>query len=277
MKIDSHQHFWHYNSSEYGWISNEMEILRKDYLPEHLEAELLSAGFDGSVAVQARQSLTETKWLLNLAEEYDFIKGVVGWVDLCSPDAEEQIIRFSENPKLVGVRHVLHDEQDDDFMLSDSFLRGMAFLEKSRLAYDILVFPRHLSNTIQMVSRFPGQVFILDHIAKPFIRDRIFSPWKEEIQELARFSNVFCKLSGMVTEADVKYWKQEDMIPYLDVVFDAFGTDRLMAGSDWPVCRLAGTYSQVMQVVPDYIGSFTYQEKAWILGENAVKAYDLKL
>lgn len=277
MKIDSHQHFWRYNQGEYGWISEEMEILRKDYLPEHLQIELASAGFDGSVAVQARQSLAETEWLLNLAEEYGFIKGVVGWIDLCSSDAEEQITQFSQNPKLVGVRHVLHDEQDDDFMLSDSFLRGMAFLEKSRLAYDILVFPRHLSNVIQMVSRFPGQVFIIDHIAKPFIKNRIISPWKEDIEKLARFSNVYCKLSGMVTEADISNWKQEDMIPYLDVVFDAFGTDRLMAGSDWPVCRLAGSYRQVIQVVSDYISSFTDQVKAGVLGENAVKAYKLKL
>ncbi len=277
MRIDSHQHFWHFNSREYGWISDDMEILRKDYLPEQLESELSSAGFDGSVTVQARQSLAETKWLLDLAGKYNFIKGVVGWIDLCSPDAEEQLRLFSANPKLVGVRHVIHDEQDDDFMLSNSFLRGLACLQRYGLAYDILVFPRHLSNTIQLVSQFPGQVFILDHIAKPFIRDGVISPWKEDIERLAGLRNVWCKLSGMVTEANVKSWRQDDLMPYLDVVFNVFGTDRLLAGSDWPVCRLAGSYKQVMQVVMDYTRTIPDEERNKILGENAMKAYGLLL
>ncbi|MFZ2286971.1 MAG: amidohydrolase family protein [Bacteroidales bacterium] len=277
MKVDSHQHFWRYNSGEYGWISSEMEILRKDYLPDQLKTELSSTRFDGSVAVQARQSLAETQWLLNLAEQHSFIKGVVGWVDLCSPDVEEQIIRFSANPKLVGLRHVIHDEEDDNFMLRKSFLRGLACLKKYGLAYDILVFPRHLSNTIHLVSQFPEQVFVLDHIAKPSIRDKKISPWREDIEKLALFSNVCCKLSGMVTEANVKTWKQEELIPYLSIVFDAFGTNRLLIGSDWPVCRLAGSYKQIMHVVIDYIRSFPDQDKEKILGENAIKAYDLKL
>ena len=277
MKIDSHQHFWRYNSGEYGWISSEMEILQKDYLPDQLKGELSSAGFDGSVAVQARQSLAETEWLLTLAEKNSFIKGVVGWVDLCSPDVEEQIIRLAVNPKLVGLRHVIHDEEDDDFMLRKSFLRGLARLKSYGLAYDILVFPRHLPNTIHLVSRFPEQVFILDHIGKPFIRDKKISPWKEDIEKLARFSNVRCKLSGMVTEANIMSWQQEDLIPYLDVVFGAFGTDRLLIGSDWPVCRLAGSYKQVMQLVLDYIRTFPERDKEKILGENAIKAYDLKI
>jgi len=277
MKIDSHQHFWSYNSNEYGWISNDMEILQKDYLPDHLKTELSSTGFDGSVAVQARQSLAETQWLLNLADQHSFIKGVIGWVDLCSPDVEQHLIQFSGNPKLVGIRHVIHDEQDENFMLRKSFMRGIAYLKKFGLTYDILVFPRHLSNTIQLVSQFPEQVFILDHIAKPSIKDKKISPWKEHIEKLARFRNVYCKLSGMVTEANVKNWQQEELIPYLNIVFDAFGTDRLMIGSDWPVCRLAGSYKQIMRVVLDYIISFPEQDKKNILGENAIKAYDLKL
>jgi len=277
MKIDSHQHFWSYNSNEYGWISNDMEILQKDYLPDHLKTELSSTGFDGSVAVQARQSLAETQWLLNLADQHSFIKGVIGWVDLCSPDVEEHLIQFSGNPKLVGIRHVIHDEQDENFMLRKSFMRGIAYLKKFGLTYDILVFPRHLSNTIQLVSQFPEQVFILDHIAKPSIKDKKISPWKEHIEKLARFRNVYCKLSGMVTEANVKNWQQEELIPYLNIVFDAFGTNRLLIGSDWPVCRLAGSYKQIMQVVLDYIISFPEQDKKNILGENAIKAYDLKL
>ena len=277
MKIDSHQHFWTYNSSEFDWISNEMKILQKNYLPDQLQSELISIGFDGSIVVQARQSLEETKWILNLAEQNNFIKGVVGWVDLCSPGVEEQLVQFSGNPKLVGVRHVIHDEVDDNFILREDFLKGIKCLKKFGLTYDILVFPRHLPNTIQFVSQFPEQVFVLDHIAKPLIKDKKVYPWKEDIEELARHKNVYCKLSGMVTEADVKNWKQEDLIPYLYIIFSAFGPNRLMIGSDWPVCRLAGTYKQVMEVVLDYIETYPDEDKNKILGENALKAYQLKL
>ncbi len=277
MKIDSHQHFWIYNPSEYGWISDEMEILKKDYLPEQLQTELFSIGFDGSIVVQARQSLEETKWTLNLAELNNFIKGIVGWVDLCSPRVEEQLIQFSSLPKLVGIRHVIHDEQDDNFILRKDFLNGIAKLKKFGLTYDILIFPRHLPNTIKFVSQFPEQIFVLDHIAKPLIRDKKISPWKEDIEKLARFKNVYCKLSGMVTEADVKSWNQEDLIPYLDIIFSAFGPDRLMIGSDWPVCRVAGLYKQVMDVVLNYIETYPDEDKNKILGENALRAYQLKL
>ncbi len=277
MKIDSHQHFWLYNSNEYGWITDEMEILRKDYLPDQLGTELSSIGYDGSIAVQARQSLAETHWILDLSEQHSFIKGVIGWVDLCSPDAEEQLTHFSGNPKLVGIRHVIHDEQDDNFMLRKSFLRGISYLKKFGLTYDILVFPRHLSNTIKFVSQFPEQVFVLDHIAKPSIKDKQIAPWKEDIEKLARFRNVYCKLSGMVTETNVRNWDKEEFIPYLNIVFEAFGTNRLMIGSDWPVCRLAGSYKQIMQIVSDYISTFKVQDQQKILGENAITAYGLKL
>lgn len=276
MKIDSHQHFWAYNSVEYSWISNEMAILQKNYLPEQLLPELSSIAFEGSIVVQARQSLEETQWLLDLAEKNNFIKGVVAWVDLCSPKVEEQLIQFSNHPKLVGVRHVIHDEVDDNFMLRNDFLKGIALLKKFKLTYDVLIFPKHIANTIQLVSRFPEQVFVLDHIAKPLIKDRKISPWKEDIEKLAQFKNVYCKLSGMVTEAHVQNWKQEDLIPYLDVVFAAFGVNRLMIGSDWPVCRLAGTYKQVMSVVLNYIEKYSDEDKKKILGENTVKAYQLK-
>ena len=276
MKIDSHQHFWIYNPSEYGWISDEMEILKKDYLPEQLQKELFSAGFDGSITVQARQILEETKWILGLAEQNSFIKGVVGWVDLCSPEVEEQLVQFSEHPKLVGLRHVVHDEPDDNFILRKDFLNGISHLKKFGLTYDILIFPRHLPNTIQFVSQFPEQLFVLDHIAKPLIKDKKVSPWREGIEKLAGYKNVYCKLSGMVTEADVKNWKQEDLIPYLDIVFDAFDTDRLIIGSDWPVCRVAGLYKQVLKVVLDYIETYSDEDKNKILGENALRVYRLK-
>jgi L-fuconolactonase len=256
MKIDSHQHFWIYNTREFDWISNEMEILRTNYLPNQLQTELSSLGFDGSITVQ---------------------KGVVGWVDLCSPGVEEDLIRLSRNPKLVGVRHVIHDEPDDDFMLRKDFLRGIGLLKQFGLTYDILIFPRHLPNTIRFAGQFPEQVFVLDHIAKPLIKDKNMSPWKEDIEKLARFGNVYCKLSGIVTEANWKNWRKEDLQPYLDVVFSAFGSNRLMIGSDWPVCRVAGTYSQVMEVVLDYIKVYPEEEKKNILGENAIKAYKLNI
>jgi len=277
MKIDSHQHFWIYNPTQFDWISNEMEILKQNFLPDKFIPELSSIGFDGSISVQARQSLEETVWLLSLAEQYDFIKAVVGWVDLCSPDVEEELRQFSKNPKLVGVRHVIHDEEDDDFMLRKDFLRGISYLKQFELTYDILVFPRHLPNTIQLVSLFPEQVFILDHIAKPVIKHKEIAEWKMNIEKLSRHQNVFCKLSGMVTEADWNRWKPEDIIPYLDVVFAAFGTNRLMIGSDWPVCQVAGKYKQVMAGVLDYINSFPEAERNKILGQNAIRAYQLNL
>jgi L-fuconolactonase len=277
MKVDSHQHFWIYNPSDFDWISGNMRILQRNYLPDKLHTELLSIGFHGSIVVQARQSLEETQWILDLAEQNNFIKGVVGWVDLCSAKVEEQLMQFSRYPKLVGVRHVVHDEPDDNFLLRKDFLKGIAFLKKFGLTYDILVFPRHLPNTIKIVSQFPEQVFVLDHIAKPLIKDRKISPWKEEIEELARFKNVYCKLSGIVTEADWKNWNQKDLIPYLDIVFAAFGPNRLMIGSDWPVCNLAGSYKQVMDVILNYIETYPDKDKNKILGENAVKVYQLKV
>ena len=277
MKIDSHQHFWNYNQTEYGWIGENMDILKRDFLPTHLQDELKTVGFDGSVAVQARQNLNETEWLLKLSKQYQFIKGVVGWVNLSSTDIEMQLKRYGQNPKFVGVRHVIHDEPDIDFMLGTAFLGGLKMLHPYNLTYDLLIFPEHLPNTLKLVQAFPDQIFILDHIAKPFIKKKILSPWKEGIESLANFSNVFCKVSGMVTETDWKTWKKEDFWPYLDCIFKAFGPDRIMIGSDWPVCKLAGQYQQVMGIVEDYIQSFTEGEKNKILGENAIKAYSLKM
>ena len=276
MKIDSHQHFWKYNPDEYGWISKEMKVLQKDHLPIHLKTHLQTIGFDGSVTIQARQSLEETKWLLELAEENDFIKGVVGWVDLRSNQVEEQLAELSVHPKLVGIRHVIHDEPDVDFMLQPDFLKGISLLQKFNLTYDILIFPNHLPNSLKLVDHFPNQVFILDHISKPFIKDKITTPWDDEIRLLARYPNVYCKLSGMVTEADWKNWKPDDFRIYLQVVFEAFGTDRLMIGSDWPVCTVAGSYKQVMDIVMDFTGNMSVSDQDKILGGNAVHVYKLK-
>jgi len=274
MKIDSHQHYWHFNTADYGWMGENMSVIKRDFLPTDLLPELKSIDFDGSVAVQARQSLEETNWLLQLADEHPHIKGVVGWLDLQSEQAEEQIAAFAKHHKAVGVRHVIHDEEDLDFMLRPAFIRGVQLLEKYDLVYDILIFPTHLANTIEFVKQFSDkQIFVVDHIAKPLIKDGIVSPWKEDIVALAKFPNVYCKVSGMVTEADWNTWKPENIRPYLDVIMDAFGPERILIGSDWPVCLVAGKYSEVMQVVTDYISTFTEKEQALMLGENAAKAY----
>ena len=265
MKIDSHQHYWHFNTADYGWMGDNMSVIKRDFLPADLLPELKSIDFDGSVAVQARQSLEETNWLLQLADEHPHIKGVVGWVDLQSEQAEEQIAAFAKHPKAVGGRHVIHDEEDIDFMLRPAFIRGVQLLEKYNLAYDILIFPTHLTNTIEFVKQFSEQqTFVVDHIAKPLIKNGIVSPWKEDIAALAQFPNVYCKVSGMVTEADWNTWTPENIRPYLDIVFEAFGPERILIGSDWPVCLVAGKYSEVMQVVIDFISNFPEKEQAQI-------------
>ena len=258
-------------------MGENMAAIKRDFLPADFVSELDALRFDGSVAVQARQSLEETNWLLKLADENAHIKGVVGWVDLCSPRAEEQLADFAKHPKAVGVRHVIQDEADDNFILRPDFLRGVNVLAQFGLTYDILIFPKHLSKTIKFVEQSsPDQTFVLDHIAKPFIKSRIFSPWEKDIRSLAQHPNVYCKLSGMVNEADWLTWKPEDFTQYLDVVFDAFGAQRLMIGSDWPVCLVAGSYMRVLQIVLDYILDFSETDKVCVLGGNAISAYGIQ-
>lgn len=277
MRIDSHQHFWKYNAEEYSWIDDKMQVLRQDFLPEDLEIELKKSGFSGSVAVQARQNIHETRWLLSLAEQYEIIKGVVGWVDLCSTNIEAQLEEFSQHPKLVGVRHVLQDEPDEHFMLRDDFLRGISLLREYNLVYDILIFPKHLPAAVELVKKFPDQFFVLDHIAKPDIKGKNIEPWKEDINKLAAYSNVSCKLSGMVTEAEWQNWEYGDFLPYLETVFTAFGTERLLTGSDWPVCTLAGSYQSVMNIVTDYIIKSDQKDSSGILGGNAARVYNIMI
>jgi L-fuconolactonase len=228
------------------------------------------------VAVQARQTLEETAWLLELAAEHAFIKGVVGWVDLCGSDLEAQLERFSSDPKFRGVRHVVQDEADDGFMLRDEFLRGIGGLAGHGLVYDILIFARHLPVACEMVARFPEQPFVLDHIAKPPIKAGLLEPWAAGIKRLASFPNVGCKVSGMVTEADWSAWQPADLRPYSDVVLEAFGPGRLLFGSDWPVCTLAGSYEQVLGIVTGAIGRLSGDEQSAILGENARRFYNLE-
>lgn len=253
-----------------------MAGIRRDFLPEDLDSELSESKFDGSVAVQARQTLDETRWLLELAEATPKIFGVVGWVDLCSPDAHAQLKEFARNPKLVGLRHVVQAEPDDRFLLRPDFLRGIALLEEFELAYDILIYARHLPVAAEFVAQFPRQRFVLDHLAKPPIKAGEIDRWADGIRRLAAFPNVFCKLSGLVTEADWQQWAQEQIHPYLDVAFDAFGSDRLMIGSDWPVCLVAATYGRVVGVVKDYIRRHCPEALESVLGGNAQRFWRLK-
>jgi len=275
MKIDAHQHFWHYSDQEYGWIDHTMEKLKKDFLPDDLYPLMKDSGIDGSITVQARQKVEETRWLLKLSEQNDFIKGVVGWVDLRHKNLSSQLEQFNQHPKFVGVRHVVQDEPDDHFMLGKEFLAGIAELSHYNLVYEILIYHRHLPVAIKFVERFPEQRFVLDHIGKPNIRDGILDPWREHIQRLAEFPNVYCKISGMITETDWHNWKTSDFRPYLDTVFGCFGIQRVLMGSDWPVCTLAGGYNQVFKIVLNHIKSFSQEERSMIMGKNACDVYKI--
>jgi L-fuconolactonase len=276
MKIDAHQHFWKYNPVEYDWIDDAMALIRHDFLPAHLQQEISKAGVDGVVSVQARQIVEETEWLLQLAAENDFIGGVVGWVPLRDPNVGEILKRFAVHPKLRGVRHVLQGEPDDRFMLRGDFNRGIKLLKQFGLAYDILVHERHLPPTIEFVDRHPDQVFVLDHIAKPRIRDNLVEPWRKNIRELARRENVYCKISGMVTEANYKGWTEDQLKPYAETVLEAFGPERLMFGSDWPVCLVACSYPRWHEIVSSFTSQLSGNDRAWIFGKTAIKAYGLK-
>ncbi len=276
MKIDSHHHFWKYSAEEYPWIGDSMAALRRDFLPEHLKAEIAAAGIDGVVSVQARQSVRETEWLLSLADVSPFIKAVVGWVPLALADVRDTLAVFAANPKFRAVRHVVQDEPDDRFILGADFNRGVSALRDFGLVYDILIFERQLAPSIEFVDRHPQQVFVLDHIAKPRIKDGALDPWRANIRELARRQNVFCKISGMVTEADWKTWSEEQLRPYFDVVLEAFGPKRLMFGTDWPVCLAASSYARWMEVVRKFSSGLSSDEQEWIFGRTATQAYGLK-
>jgi L-fuconolactonase len=275
MRIDAHQHFWRYHPQTHPWITDTMPQLKHDFLPSDLQPLLTAAGFAGCISVQAQTDLAETEWLLRLAEEHPFIRGVVGWVDLCASDVRSDLERLAAHPRLCAVRHVVQDEPDDRFLLRPEFARGLAHLSDLDLAYDILVYPRQLPAAIELVRRFPHQRFILDHIAKPEIRNRRLDPWRRDLVALAALPHVACKLSGMVTEADWHLWKPADFTPYLDIVLDSFGAHRLMIGSDWPVCTLAASYADVIALVTDYIGRLSSSEQDAICGANALRLYGL--
>jgi len=276
MKIDTHQHFWKYNEREYVWMTSGMDKLRRDHLPPDLLPLMNAAGIISTVAVQARQCLEESTWLLQLADEYPFIAAVVGWVDLSSDHIVEQLEQLSQHHKFRGVRHVVHDEPYDKFMLQESFIRGLGQLKRFGLTYDLLLFPRHLPVACDVVKRFPEQPFVLDHIAKPPVRAGEMQPWARDLKRLAEFPNVYCKISGLVTEANWSSWTAQDLEPYLDVVLDAFGPKRLMIGSDWPVCTLAADYTSVIKLEADYIGRLSTSEQHAILEKNGTEFYSIR-
>jgi L-fuconolactonase len=252
-----------------------MSVIQRNFYPEDLQPTLQQNGIDACVAVQADQSLGETRFLLDLAAKNDFVKAVVGWIDLQDDAIDEQLSEWKSEKKLVGFRHVLQAESDIEYMLRPSFLRGISKLKKYGFTYDILIFPKHLVTAQKFVAQFSDQPFVLDHIAKPYIKAGLIDEWKRDIKSLAKFENLQCKVSGIITEADWKMWTYEQVKPYLDIVFDAFGTDRIMFGSDWPVCLVAGDYSQVKKIIETYMKDFSYSEKAKVFGQNAAKFYGI--
>jgi L-fuconolactonase len=275
MRIDSHQHFWKYHPVKDAWITDDMKTIQQDFSPADLLPLLQENNIDGCVAVQADQSEAETDFLLQLADKNDFIKGVVGWVDLQAESLEERLQYFSQFKKLKGFRHIVQAEPADDFLLNNDFCKGIKQLSKYGFTYDILIFPKHLKYAAEFVKRFPQQAFVIDHLAKPNFKNGEFTEWKKGIKEIAAYPNVCCKVSGMVTEADWKNWKSEDFTYCLDTVTAAFGTNRLLFGSDWPVCMLAATYQETCNIAHRYFTQYSIDEQEKFWGKNAVDFYHL--
>lgn len=274
-RIDAHQHFWNFDPIRDNWITDQMTILRQDYLPNQFGPVLKENGFDGSVTVQAEQAEIENVFLLENAKNNDFVKGVVGWIDFQAKNVRDKLSYYTQFEKIKGFRHILQGEIQRDLMLKPEFSRGIKALQEFNYTYDILIYPDQLKFTKEFVAQFPRQKFVIDHLAKPYIKSKKIKEWKKDITEVAEHQNVFCKISGFVTEADWKKWKKEDFIPYFDVVVNAFGIDRIMFGSDWPVCLLGGSFEEIAGLVKEYFSSFTQNEQDKIFGDNAVKFYNL--
>lgn len=275
-KIDAHQHFWNFDPVRDSWIGPDMSVIQRDFLPADLAPVLEAAGISGSVVVQSDQSEDENEFQLENAGRHAFIKGVVGWVDLQSPGVEEKLAQYKAYPKMKGFRHVLQGEKDRALMLKPAFKQGIGLLRQFGYTYDILIFPDQLGYTHEFAAAFPDQPFVIDHIAKPYIKDkRLTDEWRDAIRAVAAHENVSCKISGMVTEADWRNWKPEDLRPYLDVVVEAFGMKRVMYGSDWPVCLVAASYERVFGLVRDYFAAYSADEQEAFFGGNAIRFYNL--
>ncbi|WP_158974061.1 amidohydrolase [Cellulophaga sp. L1A9] len=275
MIIDSHQHFWVYDAKKHSWIDDKMSTIRRDFLPKDLKKIYQENNIDGCIAVQADQSREETEFLLKLSDEHQFIKGVVGWVDFSAANIEAQLEAYSSLKKLKGFRHIVQAELNPNFLLQPDFLRGIAALERYNYTYDLLILPHQLGATLEFIKKFPHQKFVIDHMAKPYIKEGFFDGWAVLIEEIAKHENVYCKLSGMITEADYSTWSAAQIKPYIDVVFNSFGPDRILFGSDWPVCLVAGNFAKVKKLTTDFIAKCSPTEQQKIMGSNAVKFYNL--
>ena len=276
MRVDSHVHFLVYNPREHVWVTDELGALKGTFLPGDLEPLLRGAGFDGCVAVEARQLPHENEWLLDLARSHPSIEGIVGWVDLCAPDVTARLESLQAHPRIKGFRHVVIDEPDEGFLLRDDFQRGIAALGPLGFTYDLLIFPRHVPAAVQLVRNFPQQRFVLDHLGLPDIRARQLGPWEAGLKALAACPNVFCKVSGLAYRADWRRWRPEDFAPYLDIALELFGPGRLMVGSNWPVCTVAGDYDAVLGIVVDRVRTLSTGEQVQILGGTCASFYGLQ-
>ena len=274
MTIDAHQHFWNYQPLRDQWITEEMKAIRKDFLPDQLSPLLKKNKIEGCVAVQASQSEKETDFLIKCARSHSFIKGIVGWTDLQSPGLQPRLEYYYQFHEVKGFRHIIQSEADD-FLLRGDFCNGIGLLEQYNFTFDILIYPKQLPNVLTFVKKFPNQFFVIDHLAKPFIKHQQLKPWKQQIQQIAMHENVYCKFSGMVTEANWLHWKTSDFKPFLETALEAFGSQRLLYGSDWPVCLLSADYEQQLQIIKQFIDPLSPSEKKLIMGENAVRFYHL--
>ncbi len=280
MKIDSHHHLWDRSREEfdYSWQeTKELEKICRSFLPNDLEAVSKPAGIDGTVVVQTQHHLEENRWALQLAETHDWILGVVGWVDLASPQCEEQLLEFKDHPKFVGVRHVTQDEPDPDFIIRDDISCGLAVLEKHRVPFDLLFYLKHLKHAETVARRFPGLPLVIDHLGKPDIQSGQIDQWRLDLSRAAEHANVYCKLSGMITEADWESWTIDDLRPYVEIAVELFGVERCMFGSDWPVCQLAGSYRQVLDSLQACLSGLSDSERQQIMGRTAADFYRLNV
>lgn len=275
QRVDAHQHFWKYDPAGYGWMTDEMTVIKRDFQPPDLLPEMIAHNMDATVLVQVRQNEQETEEMLALAHQYDFIKGVVGWIDLRSKDIRQQLDAYSRYPALKGFRHILQAEQPE-FMLQPEFLNGVSALKEFDFTYDILIYPQHLDAAIRFASHFPQQRLVIDHLAKPEIRSGTIKDWERKMRLLAQHENISCKISGMITEADWENWTPDQFTPYIDVILNAFGINRVMFGSDWPMCLVAGAYSQVIDIVEKYFSSFSDEQRNLVFGQNAIGFYKLQ-
>ncbi len=273
--IDAHQHFWKFDPVRDSWIDEDMKAIQKDFLPADLELIFKEIGVDGSVVIQSDQSESENEFQLNNAEKNDFIKGVVGWIDLQADDIEAKLAYYQQFKKLKGFRHVLQGETQRDCMLQPTFQRGIGLLHKYGFTYDLLILPDQLKYAKQLAANFPQQYFVVDHLAKPLIKNKEINEWRKDIAALAAHENVYCKISGIVTEANWEIWTIDDFKPYLDVILNAFGTGRIMFGSDWPVCLVAATYKKMKDIVDDYFSHFSQSEQEAFFGQTAIRFYSL--